>query len=135
MAILLLISFGIAVATFFTNLAKAQVEESAICPVNIDLREQKICVTGAEILFSLQNGINTEITGLIVSIIGTEEAKTIEFSDVKIAKGGVYSGTIPYGRAISGAIRQVKISPKIQPYDESHICLEQAIIMEIIPDC
>ena len=135
MATLLLISFGVALGVFFTNLGRAQVEESAICPINIDLREQTICFNGAEIVFSVQNGINTEITGLIVSIIGTEEAKTIEFSDLAISKGGVYSNSIPYDPTTFGQIRQIKISPKISLYDEQHICIEQAITKENIRGC
>lgn len=135
MATFLLISFGVAIGVFFTNLAKAQVEESAVCPVNIGLREEKICYDGSQIQFSVQNGINTEIIGLIISVIGTEEAKTIELTDLAVAKGGVYSGTAAYDSTASGQLRQLKISPKISLYDEQHICLEQALILETISNC
>ena len=135
MATFLLISFGVAVSAFITNLGQAQVEDSAICPVNIDLRQKSSCYDGQQIIFSIQNGINIKVIGLVVSIIGTEEAKTVELDNLQLEIGGVYSGNIVYDQSVSGEIRQLKITPKISLSDQELICLEQGVIIEAVEKC
>ncbi len=135
MAAFLLLSFAIALGVFLTNLGRAQVEEAAVCPVNIGLVEKTICLGNGQLMFLVQNGITTDINGLVVSIIGTEQAQTIELSNLAIGKGGIYSNNIAYNQASYGRLRQVKITPKIALYDQEHICTEKAIIKENIVNC
>jgi hypothetical protein len=134
-ATLLLLSFAISIAVVFMNFGRAQVELEAECPVNIGLEEQKICLSGNQISLSVSNGINTDITGLIINVIGTSKADTFELNDAGIAKGGIFTGNVPYFLETSGVIRQIKISPKITLYDQEHICIQKAIVKEAIPNC
>ena len=134
-ATLLLLSFAITLGIFFLNFGRAQVELSAVCPVNIGLTEKRICFENNQIKFSIQNGINVNIEGLIVNIIGTKKADTFELSDAVIDKAGTHNGIIPYDKTISGKIRQIKISPKITLYDEEHICIEKAVTSTKVGDC
>jgi len=135
MATFLLISFGVAVSTFITNLGQAQVEDSAICPVNIDLRQKSSCYNGQQIIFSIQNGINTKVIRLVISVIGTEEAKTVELDNLQLEIGGVYSGSIAYDQSVSGEIRQLKITPMISLSGQELICLEQGLVIEAVSNC
>ena len=134
-ATLLLLSFAITLGVFFMNFGRAQVELSAVCPINIGLTEKQICFKDNQVSFSVKNGINTNIEGLIVNIIGTKKAETFELNDALISKAGTYNGKIFYDKSTSGEIRQIKISPKIRLYDEEHICIEKAVTSTNIADC
>jgi hypothetical protein len=143
MATLLLISFAVAVGVVVMNLGSAQVEESAQCPINIGLvlsnigGEDQLCYDAGskELKFTLENGINIKVEGLIVNIIGTEKAESYEFNDAKVGKAGTYLGKANYDSAAAGEIRQLKISPKIVLYDTEQICTEQALVAETVRNC
>jgi flagellin-like protein len=134
-ATLLLLSFAISIAVVFMNFGRAQVELEAECPVKIGLAEKKICLSGNQISLSVSNGINIDINGLIVNVIGTSKADTFELNNALISKGGIFTGSLPYQVANSGVIRQIKISPKITLYDQEQICIKKAIVKEDIPNC
>jgi flagellin-like protein len=134
-ATLLLLSFAISLGVVLMNFGRAQVELSAVCPINIGLTQQNLCFMNNQVTFSVQNGINTKIEGLIVNIIGTKKAETFELNDAIIAKAGTYEGKINYDKSVSGEIRQIKISPKIKLYDEHHICIEKAVTSTKVGDC
>ena len=134
-ATLLLLSFAITLGVFFMNFGRAQVELSAVCPINIGLKEKQICFKDNQVNFLVQNGINVNINGLIVNVIGTKKAETFELNEATIAKAGTYNGKIPYDKSISGEIRQIKISPKITLYDEEHICIEKAVTSTNVGNC
>ena len=94
MAVFLLASFAAAVTSVVTNLASAQVEENAECPIAIDFHFKgggsPACYDRItkEIVFSVENGITTNIEGLIVNAIGLEKAETMEANQAKIRKDG-----------------------------------------------
>lgn len=135
----LLVSFAVAVAVVILNLGTAQVEEEAECAVDIGLRfsqisgEEQACYDAAKKIFSfsVENGINIDVNGIVVNIIGTEKAESFELNEASMGKAAVYLGRVPF----DGQIRQVKISPKIIPYDQEEVCIDQAIVIESVKAC
>jgi len=123
------------------NFGRAQVEESAQCPVNIDLKlaqisgKEDICYDGSKIRFTLENGVNTKVDGLLVNIVGTEKAESYDLSEAKMERAGSYVGKVDYDSATSGDIRQVKITPVLLLYDEQEICSESSLVVENIRKC
>jgi flagellin-like protein len=142
-ATLLLISFAVSLGVVIMNFGRAQVELEAQCAIDVGLRlaeiggMEDICFDQAknEIRFTIENGININVEGLIVNIIGTEKAETFELNNAKMGKAGNYLGKIKYNKANSGEVRQIKISPKVILYDEEQICIEKALIIEKINNC
>jgi len=138
MATLLLISFAVAVGVVVMNLGRAQVESDAQCAIEIGLKfseisgQQQLCYEGSGSLkFTLENGININVKGLVVNVIGTDKAETFELNDAEMTKAGTYLGSVNF----AGQIRQVKITPKVILYDNEEICTEQALVSENIPSC
>jgi len=139
----LLVSFAVAVGVVIMNLGSAQVEEAAECAVDIGLQfsviggVEEVCYDAAKKIFSfsVENGVNINVNGIVVNIIGTQKAESFELNEAKMGKAAVYLGRVPYDTAASGEIRQVKISPKIIPYDREEVCLEQAIVVEKVKPC
>lgn len=140
MASVLLISFAVAVGVAVMNFGKAQVEDNATCPVSIGVKfaviggEEQVCFDSAskELKFTLENGVNVPVNGLVVNVIGTNKAETFEITDAPIAKAGTYLGKVNFQ---GGEIRQVKISPKIKLDANELICQEQALVAEKIRGC
>ena len=97
-ATLLLISFAISLGVVIMNFGRAQVELEAQCAIDIGLRlaeiggKEDICFNQgkSEIRFTIENGVNIDVEGLIVNIIGTEKADTFELNDAKMSKAGNY---------------------------------------------
>ena len=139
----LLVSFAVAVGVVVMNLGSAEVEEEAECAVDIGLRfskiggEEQVCYDAAKKIFSfsVENGVNIDVKGIVVNIIGTQKAESFELNDAKMGKAGVYLGRVPFDTAVSGEIRQVKISPKIIPYDQEQVCIDQAFVIEKVKPC
>ena len=140
-ATLLLISFAVALGVVIMTFGRAQVELEAQCPIKVGLKlaniggESQFCYSNGELKFTLENGVNIKVEGLIVSVIGTQKAETYEINDAKMTKAGTYVGKVSYDMAAGGEIRQVKISPKIVLYDEEQICTEKALVVENINNC
>jgi len=138
MATFLLVSFAIAVGVGVMNFGRAQVEESAECTVDVGLKfsviggNEQLCYDTAkkEVKFTVENGVNVATTGLVVNVIGTEKAETAELNDAKISKAGTYVAHITYDSAVSGLVQQIKISPKVTPYDQELICQDKALVFE-----
>ncbi|MFH0701601.1 MAG: hypothetical protein V2A62_04140 [Candidatus Woesearchaeota archaeon] len=143
MITLLLISFAVAVGVVIMNLGAAEVEEAAECPVSIGLKlaiisgQEQICYDSAkkDIAFTLENGVNIKVEGLIFSAIGKTKAESFELNEAKLIKVGNYLGHVTYDTAVSGEIQQIKITPKIVLYDTEQICTEQALVVEGIRNC
>ena len=143
MATFLLISFAVAVGVVVMNLGRAQVESDAECPINIELKLSNIqgvdqlCYDSAkkELAFTVENGINIDVEGLIVNVISSQQAETFAMDNAYMGKAGVYFGHAPFDSSASGEIRQVKILPKVLLYDNLEICTEQALVIEEIRDC
>ena len=139
----LLVSFAVAVGVVIMNLGSAEVEEQAECAADIGMQfsviggTEEVCYDSAKKIFSfsVENGVNININGLVVNIIGTNKAESFELNEAKMGKAAVYLGRVPYDTAASGEIRQVKISQKIIPYDREEVCLEQAIVVEKVKPC
>jgi len=140
MASILLISFAVAVGVAVMNFGKAQVEDNATCPLTIGVKfaviggEDQVCFNSVtkELKFTLENGVNVPVSGLVVNVIGTNKAETFEINEVSIAKAGTYLGKVNFQ---GGEIRQVKISPKIDLNEGELICQEQALVAEKIRGC
>ncbi len=136
-ATLLLLSFAIAIGVVVMNFGRAQVELEASCPVDIGLDfleiggQQDICYDGSQVRFTVENGVNVKITGLVVNVIGTEKAETFQLSDAKIVRAGTYLGKVEF----TGQIRQVKITPKMDFNQAEEICVEKALVVENLRAC
>ena len=143
MATVLLLSFAVAIGVVVMNFGRAQVEDSAECPVDIGLKlaeiggQKQLCYNAGnkQVKFTIENGINTEVKGIIINIIGAKEAKSFDIPGATMIKLGNYLGNADYDSGISGEIKQVKITPKIVLYDKEQICVEQALIVEDIKSC
>ncbi len=143
MATFLLATFAIAVAVTIMNLGSAQVEEAAECPLDLGLKlstigsKEQLCYDAVQkkLSFTVENGVNTNIDGLVVSLIGAEKADTYELSEAKITRAGSYVGKVSYDTIVSGALRQVKISPQVVLKEQVEICPDQAIVIESIGAC
>jgi len=141
-ATFLLISFAVALGVVIMSFGRAQVELEAECPINIGLKvsniggEDQFCydTNSKEIKFTLENGVNVKVEGLVFNVIGTQQAESYEIN-TEIIKAGTYLGKMQYDSSTSGDIRQVKISPKINLYDEEQICTDKALIIEEIRSC
>ena len=124
------------------SFGRAQVELEATCPINIGLKvssiggEDQFCydASAKAIKFTLENGVNTKVEGLVFNVIGSIQAESSEIN-TEIIKAGTYLGDMKYDSSTSGDIRQVKISPKINLYDEEQICVDKALIIEDIRAC
>jgi hypothetical protein len=128
---LLLLSFAVAIGVTVMNFGRAQVELEAECPISIDLEfSQPACLQSEQIQFTVENGVNVKLEGLLVNIIGTDKAETFDLS-AKVERAGTYQGHIPF----SGEIRQLKITPKILFYDQEQICTKKALTVENIANC
>lgn len=136
-ATLLLLSFAIAVGVVVMNLGRAQVELGAQCAIDIGLENKGICFNQAtgQIHFTVENGINVKVEGLLVNIIGSTSATTAELNSIGLLKAGTYSTNVNYDQITAGQIRQLRIAPKVILFDQELICSEQAIIAENIANC
>src|SRR3989338_2831765 len=136
----LLISLAGAVGVVVMNLGRAEVEDAAQCPVDIGLKFaqisglDQICFDSSkrEVRFTVENGVNIKVEGLIVNIIGASDAKTQDLTQAKIIKVGKFLGKIPYDAATLGKPMQIKITPKVLLYDQEQICQENTLIAENI---
>ena len=140
---ILIISLAVGLGIAIMNLGKAYVQEEAQCPIAIGLtaavinEQQQFCYNKnkKEVQFTVENGVNINVNGLILNVIGTNKADTFELNDAKISKAGAYVGRVPYDSSKDGEIRQIKISPKVVLYDVEQICNEKALLIEKIEDC
>ena len=143
MATFLLITFAVAIGVVIMNLGSAQVEDNASCPLDVGMKlaniggKQQLCYDAEKkmLSFTLENGVNTNIEGGVVSIIGAEKAGTAELNNAKMDRAGSYVGKVAFDSTVGGAIRQVKISPQVILKGEVEICSEQAIVMENVREC
>jgi hypothetical protein len=143
MITLLLISFAVAVGVVVMNLGAAEVEGEAICPIEVGLKlvqiggQDQLCYDAAnkDISFTLENGVNIKVEGLIFNAIGTKKAESFEINEAQMIKAGNYLGHVTYDSSVSGEIQQIKITPKINLYEEEQICTEQALVLEEIREC
>ena len=143
MATVLLLSFAVAIGVVVMNFGRAQVEEDAECPVDIGLKlaeiggQKQLCYNAGnkQVKFTIENGVNTEVKGIIVNIIGAQEAKSSDIPSATMIKLGNYLGNVNYDSGVSGDIKQVKITPKVVLYDKEQICVDQALVVEDIKGC
>ncbi|MBI2573747.1 hypothetical protein HYV86_07820 [Candidatus Woesearchaeota archaeon] len=142
-ATFLLVSFAVAVGVVVMNLGSAQVEEEAECPVEVGLAlamvkgKEHVCydTKTKTIQFTVKNGKNSKVEGLIVNIIGEDGSQSEDLVKAKMPKAGTYRGKIVYNLKENGAVEQIEIVPKITPFDEEQICTEQALLVEEVKNC
>lgn len=139
----LLVSFAVAVGVVVVNLGRAEVEEKAECTLEIGLKfsevggEEQFCLDRAkgQLFFTVENGVNIKVEGLVVNIVGGQKAETQQLGEAKIEKAGVYMKYLPYNLGEMGEIKQVKIIPKVNLFDQELICQEQGLVVEKVRDC
>jgi predicted secreted protein len=134
----LLISFAVAGGVTFMNFGKAQVEEAAQCPIEINMKlatiggKEDICYNGKEVKFTLENGANIKVEGVLVNIVGSEKAETIDLKNVVMEKNGMGVGKAAF---VDPTVRQVKITPKIKLQGNEQVCNELALVVENVRKC
>lgn len=142
-ASLLLISFAVALGVVIMNFGRAQVELEAQCAIDVGLHLSEVSEKNLfcydrqnqQVAFTIENGPNIRVEGLIVNVIGENKAESFTINSAKMNKAELYQGRIPYNSANSGKIRQIKIIPKVILYDEEQVCQKKALILEDISDC
>lgn len=143
MTTILLISFAVAVGVVIMNFGRATAQEEAECSVDPQIQlsnisgQVQICYdfVGKALTFTVENGVQTLVDGLVVNVIGTEKAHTFELNDAKMPRAGSYIGKLQYDYIVGKAIRQVKITPKVKLQDKEEICVDKAVIVEDIKGC
>ena len=139
----LLVSFAVAISVVIMNLGQAEIESEAQCSIQVGLTFAKISSVDQicydplkkELTFTVENGLNIPVEGLIVNIIGTQKAETFEVHEAAMTRAGNYLGHTVYDVAVSGEIKQVKISPTVILTNKEEICREQALVVEEVPLC
>jgi len=142
-ATLLLISFAVSIGVVFMSFGRAQVGLEATCTIDVGMNfleiggEKLICMDEIknDLTFTIENGVNIAVDGLIVNVIGTQRAESYDLNDAKMTKAGSYVTHLGYNEELSGDIRQMKIIPKVVLFDTQEVCIEQALVVENIPDC
>jgi len=142
-ATLLLISFAVALGIVIMNFGRAQVDLEAQCPIEVGLEfseisgERELCIDKEknDIYFAIENGVNSDVEGVIVNVIGTERAESYDLDDAQMDLAGNYLTHIGYNEELSGDIKQMKVIPIIVLYEEEEICVEQALVTEEIREC
>jgi len=140
---LVLVSFAVAVGVGVMNVGKAQVEDTASCAIDVNLKlavvggQEEICFDAAtkEVRFTIENGVNIKVEGLVVNVIGTTSSESKEMSEAKIIKAGNYFGKMSYDSTALGNLRQVKFIPKVIFSDVEEVCAEKAIVVENVRNC
>ena len=135
-ATLILISFAIALGVTIMSFGRAQVELEASCPIDIGFEfsdEKQLCYNpvSKEVVFTVMNGINIKVEGIIVNVIGDQKAETFDLGNAKMERGGTYSGRTPF----DGTVRQIKLTPKVIFYEEEEICTKKALVIEDVKNC
>tara|TARA_Y100000310_G_scaffold286433_1_gene310578 strand:- start:432 stop:908 length:477 start_codon:yes stop_codon:yes gene_type:complete len=142
-ATLLLISFAVSIGVVFMSFGRAQVGLEATCTIDVGMNfleiggEKLICIDKIknDLTFTIENGVNIAVDGIVVNVIGTERAESYDLNDAKMTKAGSYVTHLGYNEELSGDIRQMKIIPKVVLFDTQEVCIEQALVVENIPDC
>jgi flagellin-like protein len=142
-ATLLLIAFAVAVGIVVMNFGRAQVEVAATCAVDVGMHfkeengQRHICYNAAEkqLVFTLENGPNIKVTGVVMDVTGATDTITQHLDDVRMARSGSYSRNADYDKTVSGDIRQLKFTPKVTVNKEVLTCTEMALITTRVPDC
>lgn len=141
MSVFILASFAAAVTSVVTNLASAQAEEGAQCPLDLEVHFAKtaapVCydTTSRQVVFTIENGITIDVAGAIVNIIGLNKAVSIESNEIVVPKTGTYTGRLNYDSREAGIIRALKITPKVKMNENEVICLEQALTIGNVKPC
>ncbi len=142
-ATLLLLTFAITIGIVIMNFGRAQVQLESKCATEIGMSfseiagESQVCFNREKdiIEISIENGVSVEVTGLIVNVIGTERAESFDLTDAAMGKASVYLTDLGYNVEANGEIRQIKVIPKITPFDEEVVCTEQALVAESLAEC
>lgn len=143
MATFLLISFAVALGVVIMNVGRAQVEEEAECSIEVGLHfaeiegMQQICYDSVRkaLTFTVENGVNVPVEGLVVNVIGTDRAESYELNDAKMVRAGTFLAHLQFSTPTGGVVRQVKITPKVILVDEEQICVDKALVTETVRDC
>jgi flagellin-like protein len=142
-ATLLLISFAVSIGVVFMSFGRAQIGLESTCTIDIGLKfleiggQKQICINTLknDLTFTIENGVNIAVDGVLVNVIGSERAESYDLNDAKMTKAGSYVTHLGYNEELSGDIRQMKIIPKVVLFDTQEVCVEKALVVENIPEC
>ncbi len=142
-ATMLLISFAVALGIVIMNFGRAQVNLESSCTIDIGLEfsqvsgQSQICFDAEknDLFFVVENGVNIEVEGLIVNIIGSERAESYDLDDAIMGRAGNYLTHLGYNEELSGEIRQMKVIPIVTPFEEQVVCVEQELVVEQVLPC
>lgn len=143
MMTLLLVSLAVAVGAGVMKLGQAQVESDAVCPLKMGMTAaviggvEQICYDEAakKISFVVENGVNANVEGILVDVVGANKALTVDMIEAKIAKAGSYVGSVDYDASVFGEIKRVKLAPQLGVADGKLICSEEAVVVESLRKC
>lgn len=145
-ATVLLLVFAIGLGVIVMNWGRAQVEAASKCAVDTGLsivelnNIPEMCYSGAGengmIHFIVENGVNIDIEGIQIRVIGTKKVFNLDIPD-NIQTGYSLLKDIPYSFTEFGEIRQIKLSPKVilYPGEDPILCPEQALVLENVRSC
>ena len=144
---IMLIVLAVGVGVVVMNWGRAELEAESKCPVDTQLQlltlnnEYQLCYSGSGdngiIKATLENGPNTNVHSILITIIGSNKPYNTNPADSAIEKGYAAQIVIPYDFTIFGDVKQIKITPRIQTYSEEPpmLCPEQAISLTTLRQC
>lgn len=142
-ATLLLIGLAVVLGLLVINFGRAQIEVAAQCSVKIGMEpvvindQRQVCVDEEEevIRFTVKNGKQLPIRELQVRGVGSNDAfiRTLESSGIN--RSGALVKEFSYDKNRYGSIKQLKIIPRIELYEERITCAERGITINNPRSC
>lgn len=134
-ATILLIAFAVALGAVAMNW-KPNLDCSSDVKLNIvELGgKQDICYKNNSISFTLENQAEKDISGLKVTVFGSNDAFNTNVTQ-NITHGEGKKLNIPYDMVIYGSIGKVKFTPIVDGHDGPVICTANAYEIENIRSC
>ncbi len=142
-ATVILITLAAALGVVVLNFGRVKIEVASQCAVDIGLRvvklneKDQVCFDREknQLFFIVENGNQLPVEGVRMRIIGGSAVYSEDVAGSRIEKAEALLKYIPYDASTYGAIKQVKITPRISLYEEEIACPEQAVVLEDIRDC
>jgi hypothetical protein len=142
-ATFLLVGLAIGLGILVMNFGRAQIEIAAQCAVDLGLQvvnlndKPQACFDRVQqqIFFIVENGQQLPVEKLKLRVIGESDVLSQDIPDSRIDRLGTMLKNIPYNLGKFGEVRQIRLIPEIQLYDEIITCTEQALSFENVRDC
>lgn len=143
LATILLIILAAGLGVVVMNFGRAQIESTARCTVATGLQlvelnqEDQLCLNKREdqIFFLAENGPNIPISRLRLRVIGSAAVMDKELEESSIEKAETLLFYVPYDYSVYGEVKQFRLVPIVNLYNQEVICTEQAIVVENVREC